>query len=545
MDKSGVRVYNLYRNGDTGTDMRNLITAVAAAMVGASGAFGASDVELAKMVTEDLARPVRPGGVGGQEFWNANALWFVYPPAFDFPAVEGAELYRFRAVGSDGKACEFTDENPKASLAKIWNEIADGATILWWDAILKGGTTLRKSNYSFWKMAPYRPGTYPKPPYGYDEAVRRGYGYVLDLKFMRTLAETGKPDPDYKLNCYPAKMGAALITGMIRCAKALPERREEALRLARAAADHLIAIAQPAGAPLAHFPPTYEGTYATAKEYAGMHMLLYPAQAALAHLSLYDATKERKYLDAALGIAATYLRLQGEDGTWYLKLYEKDGRPVNPNRLQPLGVAELLEEAFRRTGDAAYRAAADRAFAFVEKGPLRDWNWEGQFEDIRPCGKYVNLSKHVACDAALYLLKRWPKDAGRLAQAREILRFSEDQFVIWEVPDAAVWRRYFGKDLWKYNYRLPGVIEQYHYRELVDASAAKMIRTYLALYRATGNPLDIAKARTLGDSCVRMQRENGRIPTLWNTLDAEDIQQDWVNCTLATLRALQELNELQ
>ena len=70
-----------------------------------------------------------------------------------------------------------------------------------------------------------------------------------------------------------------------------------------------------------------------------------------------------------------------------------------------------------------------------------------------------------------------------------------------------------------------------------------MIRTYLALYRATGNPLDLAKARTLGDSCVRMQKGNGRIPTVWNTLESEDVQQDWVNCTLATLRALQQLDE--
>ena len=513
--------------------------ALVALMVGA--AFAASDAELAKLVAEDLARPVRPGGVGGQEFWNANALWFVYPPAFDFPAVEGAEKYQFRVIDSAGKVHEFTDANPKASLVKVWGELPDGMNVLWWEA--SGWGPLRQASRVFWKMAPYRPGSYPKPPYGYGEAVRRGYGYVLDLKFMRTFVETGKPDPEYLLNCYPAKMDTGLINGMICCAKVVPERREDALRLARAAADHLLAVSQPADAPLAYFPPTYSGQSRTAKEYAGMNMLRYPAFAAQAYLSLHDVTKERKYLDAAFGIAATYLRLQGEDGTWYLKLYEKDGRPVNPNRLQPLGVVDLFDEVFRRTGDAAYRAAADRAFAFVEKGPLHDWNWEGQFEDILPCGKYVNLSKPMACDAALYLLRRWPKDAGRIAQAREILRFSEDQFVLWEVPEPAAWLRYFGMPSWKYNYRLPAVIEQYHYRELIDASAAKLIRTYLALYRATGNPLDLAKARTLGDSCVRMQRENGRIPTLWNRLDAADVQEDWVDCMIETLGALQELDE--
>ncbi len=55
---------------------------------------------------------------------------------------------------------------------------------------------------------------------------------------------------------------------------------------------------------------------------------------------------------------------------------------------------------------------------------------------------------------------------------------------------------------------------------------------------------ELAKARTLGDSCVRMQKGDGRIPTVWNTLESEDIQQDWVNCTLETLRALQELDEV-
>ena len=517
---------------------------VAACLVAASGAvFGASDAELAKLVAEDLSHPVRPGGVNGQAFWNGNALWFVYPPAFDFPAVEGAEKYRFRVVGSDGKSREFTDENPKASLAKVWGELPDGAVQLWWEAIFREGAVLRQATRAFWKMAPYRPGGYPKPPYGYGEAARRGFGYVLNLGFVRTFVETGKPDPGYGRNCYPAKTDTALINGMIRCAKVVPERREEALRLARAAADHLISISQPADAPLAHFPPTYWGKGYSAGAYAGMNMLLYPSAAALAYLSLYDVTKEKKYLDAALGIAATYLRLQGADGSWCLKLYEKDGEPVNPNRLQSLDVIDLMELVFRRTGDAAYRAAADRAFAFIENGPLRDWNWEGQFEDVRPAGKYMNLTKHRACDTAILLVRRWPKDSRRIAQARELLRFAEDQFVLWEIPELAAWKRFHGKDAWADAFRLPAVVEQYHYRELIDASAAKMIRAYLALYRATGNPLDLAKARTLGDSCVRMQRDNGRIPTLWNHADAEDVQEDWLNCMIATLRALQELSE--
>ena len=71
----------------------------------------------------------------------------------------------------------------------------------------------------------------------------------------------------------------------------------------------------------------------------------------------------------------------------------------------------------------------------------------------------------------------WRKDTGRIAQARELLRFAEDQFVLWEIPELAAWRRFHGKDAWADAFRLPAVVEQYHYRELIDASAAKMIRT--------------------------------------------------------------------
>ena len=86
------------------------------------------------------------------------------------------------------------------------------------------------------------------------------------------------------------------------------------------------------------------------------------------------------------------------------------------------------------TGEVKYRVAADRAFAYVEKGPLATWNWEGQFEDVIPTALFQNLTKHNACDTAFYLTRRYPWDAKRIAQARELLRFSEDQFVCWERP---------------------------------------------------------------------------------------------------------------
>ena len=502
----------------------------------------AADEALAKLVAEDVAKPVRPVGVNGQtEYWNVNATWFMYPPEFAFPAAPKADGYVVRIIDSNNKVWWSSQTNSVVSLERLWMELPDGRTDVWCDAYRKHyHWTVARNFRSFWKMSPYRPGTYPKAPRSYAEAAEKCCLYLLKTPWLAKYAETGKPDPDYKLNCYPTKMDASVIGLMSSFARVSPAHREPALKLARAAADHLISISQPKDAPLAYFPPTYVGENYTSKDYVGMNMLDYPASAAGAYLKLSEVTGEGKYLEAAKNIAETYLRLQGEDGTWYLKMYEKDGRPVSENRLHPLGVASMMSELFKRTGDERYRRSSDRALRFYEEGPLRDWNWEGQFEDVEPTGKYENLTKHPACSLAQVLVADGAKDGKRVAQARELLRFAEDQFVVWQRPkgdDAGSMLALFGHG-WDVE---PAVVEQYYYREAVDASAAKLINTYLALYKATGNPLDLAKARTLGDAIVRIQKPDGRIQTIWSTETGKDLQSDWVNCMALSIGALVNL----
>ena len=504
---------------------------------------GATDEELAELVAEDTSRPVRPVGVNGQtEFWNANATWFMYPPEFAFPPSPRADGYRVRVVDAAGKVRLFDQKGPAVSLEKIWTELPSGRTEVWCDAFHRWGIwTVARNFRVFWKMEPYRPGAYPKAPRGYAEAAMECCRYLLGCGWLRQYAATGSPDPGYPLNCYPAKTDSAVVKLMAGFSRLSKDDRAAALRLARAAADHLIAVSQPQGAPLAHFPPTYAGGNLTAKEYAGMNMLDYPGQAGSAYLALYGETDDVKYLEAAKGIGETYLRLQGGDGTWFLKMFEKDGRPVAANRLHPGSVIDFMDGLFKATGDRRFRECAARAFGFYETGPLKDWNWEAQFEDVEPTERYENLTKHPACSLAILLAGAYPHDAGRIAQARELLRFAEDQFVVWKRPnnrddDDLMALPGNGWDV------EPAVVEQYFYREAVDASAAKLVNTYLALHRATGNPLDLAKARTLGDSIVRSQKDNGRIPTIWTTEVGKDARNDWINCMAMSVDALINLS---
>ena len=512
--------------------------------------------ELEQLQAAEMAHVVRPASENGGEYWNANAEVFTYPPAFGYPKVEGADRYEFIIVDNGFHRYAFAAPTPNEPLTGIWTKLDTGLTMVFCHGLDKGGRSVGLAGRScFWKAAPFKPGAYPGAKRPYAESAALIYDYVFNLPSTRFWLEHGRPDPGYILNCYPTKIHASLISAMVRYAGAVPEKAAEALRLARLLADYLIADSEKPGTPLAGFPPTYEKRaehkFATAGKYEGQMMLIYPVAAGNAYFTLFHATGDRRYFDAAVAVADRYAALQGEDGSWFLKVYLADGRPVNPNRCLPVGIAEFLETAYAETGDARYRAVADRAFAFLEQGPLRDWNWEGQFEDVEPTAKYVNLTKHPACETAIYLARRFPGDTVKMALARELLRFAEDQFVFWERPcrtDGTGIRTNDGRhhrddvtaDYLKW-LDFPSVAEQYRWYIPIDASNAKLINTYLALYRVTGSKLDLAKARTLGDTLTRVQLDSGRIPTQLAEYNLLDAGGDWVNCMLAAARALENL----
>ena len=496
--------------------MKNMIlfNLMVAAAVATGAVFGA-------MPVEKIDEPVRPIG-GSQAEWNVRAKSFLYPPTF---------------MLKDGTGY---------SLAEGWLERPLG----WVEVKLPDGTSRR-----FCRKAPFRPGAYPPAARPYGDAARMAFDNLFESKQMRILRETGDIDREYPHNCYPAKMLSAAIVAMVHYAGIRPDRREAALKTAKNGADWLLAHTIKAPSPLAGFPFTYDhhpeaddslssAPKRISKERAHVSMNIYPCEAASAYLKLYAFVKEPRYLEGAKAICDRYLALQGEDGTWWLDQNIPDGKPIGASRVLPIdGVIPMFEEAFAATGEARYRAAADRAFGFVEKGPLTDWNWQGQFEDTPAAAKYLNQTKHPACATAIYLLKRFPGDKRRLAQARELLRFAEDQFVFWERPYTAETEPKTGftrNRPWAGGWFTPSVTEQYSCYRPIDASAAKLIRTYLALYKAEGNPLDLAKARALGDTATRMQRPDGFIPTFWVT-DPACKGDDWSNCMAATAYALEML----
>ena len=556
---------------------------MATAMMAIDGA-GMDWPALNAAAREQAKAPVRPGEPGVRPFWNANARAFIHPPAFDAPEVDGAREYRFTLTGDsnaeaqsrreaqgstnldqDGAASpRLCVEKPHTWLApKPWLPIP-GAI---WDALAPGYYTLRIEALGadgsgseggppaapaferrFWRAAVFQ-GPYPAATRGYREAASRVYAAVYNLPYVQAWLDADDPPEGYDLYCYPAKILASMIRALSRHAECAGKDKSRALAIACRMADWLIAHSQPEGAPLAHFPPTYWGDRRdVAVKFAGLNMLSYPAHAALAYFDLADALSkcdssvqphERaqgaaladRYRATALAIVETYVRLQSDDGTWPLLVREADGAPVRANRLLPnryvLGMFDRAIEAAVGVGGAEGMAprpleeARDRAFAYMERGPLATWNWDGQFEDQDPLPPYSNLQKGVAIDIAVRLFA-----LGRVAEAREIVDWCEDQFTVWSDPLHHLdWRH------WK----TPTALEQYEYYTPIDASMGDMVRGFSAAFAATGDPLYRAKSLAIADNLVRNQRPDGTIPTYFDSRGGSD----WVNCMVYVATCLE------
>src|SRR5205085_10391336 len=123
-----------------------------------------------------------------------------------------------------------------------------------------------------------------------------------------------------------------------------------------------------------------------------------------------------------------------------LKVDNRSGAPVADIDLIPSVVISFLDRLIERYERSQYRPTRDRAIAWTMKHPASTFNWQAQFDDAKLRGAYQNLSKHEACEFAIYLLRQ-VKGSGEgstssTAIAEELIAFAEDQFVTWEQPPA-------------------------------------------------------------------------------------------------------------
>ncbi len=490
------------------------------------------------------------GGAFGRPFWNANATQFTFVPAFGFPVSPMAHEYLFTATDCEGKKHSFRAEKPTALLTPIWAAIPTGMVTLTVEALsAKGEALFLIGARSFYKCAPFAGReAYGTANQSYRECAKKGLHYVLNQPYIRHFLTHGTPDPSYDYYVYPSKTISAIVRSLVSLTKMDEATKEEALALAMRAADYLLSITYKAPAALAGLPPTYYtafrpegvGNSFMAPKRLGKIMMLYPASVGSAYLALAEATGERRYLDAALTIADYYANTVLPEGSWPLFMDAESGAREAKNLCVPNQIMAFLFEAYETTGNARYRAVAEGCISYIEENCLKNYNWEGQFEDVGFSANYENLTHFAATAYICYAVKYKEHTAQLRETLADLCRYIEDQFVVWG-PHAPSAR--WDTSEWLY----PAGLEQYTWYHPINGSTTSAMRAFLAMHRLTKEPLFLEKARALADTVAKNQNEkSGAIPTYFRSADcAEKLEDFWLNCHTGTASSMMEIAEYE
>jgi hypothetical protein len=498
-----------------------------------------------KIALQESTVPIRPGVPGKAPFWNIASKRFIYAPAFDFKVDPNAAKYKFELTSeSDNSKHEFESKVPYAPLSPVWAAVPVGYFNIRVSSVSPTGTVLGTAGEGrYYRAAPFN-GIYNEPPaMSYDRSAMTALDQLMHKDFIEYWLTNKVPDPKYNLYRYPTKIYSALIIGALTYGKLKPSEQERSVKLARTIADFLISISMPKGNPYQYFPPSYYGYEATFKASnkkinTNSIMTIISADAGNAYLDLYDVTKDQKYLDAAKLIAETYIKTQMENGSWYLFVDPETGKPTASNIAIPTSTINYFDRLTKNYGVKGLEDANRKALSFIMNNPVKTFDWHGQFEDIYERPPYQNLSREQACDLAIYLFRNSKDNAGNIKLAEDLVRFSEDQFVIWEKPrpDLVVGKE--GQGAMSKNWITPSVQEQYAYWMPVGRAAGIMVTTFWEAYNATKKDIYLAKAKSIANTFTVVQKlHGGDYPTYFTQYKMNY----WLNSNVYPAKVLMDL----
>lgn len=501
-------------------------------------------VKLNEQAAKEYLVPIRPASEGRNPCWNEFSKKFTYAPAFDVDAVDGAVNYKFVVKLQDGgdEEWSFISSDPCSDLSPVWASIPPANVELAVYALDGQGDVVEKVfERKFLRDFPFE-GPYNSNVRPYREAAMMAALYIHNMKAVQKFKESTVPDLDlYSHFTYANKVVGGLVSVETKIAANIPAMKDEALVIARNAAQFLIDQSRPEGDPLEFFPPTYYGDKVASKKAwnKGKTMTMDACYSGNAFLDLFDVTGDSLYYDRALKIADTFMKIQNQDGSFPIKVDFVTGEPVSEVCAMLHPILQYTRRLEKEYGIVKYREMREKADGWMKKVPLETFDLTGQFEDVNVLGlkPYQNLTNCTASPYASYILSGEPTPE-EIEDARDLIRMSEDQFVHWnEIPN-------------KYGIRVlstPCVFEQHSYQMPVDNSSCNVANAYLDLWEATGDELAFAKAKALIDNLTVVQDPtDGKIPTTFKVYNPEKnkTRSWWINCSNASITTLLRMSSI-
>lgn len=222
-----------------------------------------------------------------------------------------------------------------------------------------------------------------------------------------------------------------------------------------------------------------------------------PAFLGTSYLSVYEATGDRKYLEAARKIAATLLPKQRADGSWPFRVIPQDGTIYEDLGGAPVFFVEFFEALQRHEAKPEYKHAAERSLQLMIARHVERGEWGTYHEDIHPKSG-AHLSAEPMSFTAIYLFAHAQEHPEFIGMGRRVLAQMEAKLVHTEGHAAAP---------------APGVAEQATFAHIMAGHTARYCLALAGLYRDEG---DIAvKKRALSglNAVTFMQSEAGLFRT--------------------------------
>jgi len=472
-------------------------------------------------------QPVRPGVPGERPFWNVHSDRFIHAPAFEFESRENADTYRVTALSqADSKRYATHVDRPWAPFPTLWKRLPCARISVTVEAKGPDGDVIDTVGTRSFMKSPAFNGPYHDPPYSYRESVRRSLHGLLHQDRIQHWLEHGEPGDSYWGWVNPSNMMGAVASGMVHYATHFPEAADAdtARRVARVVADFLLTLREPADAPLAHWPLTYWDGVPSGRHpiHPDRMKTNFIVNGGMAFLDMYDVTGEKKYYRAALQIAETFEAVQNGAGTWPQMFDRESGEAATSNQLIPTAVIQFLDRLNEEYGVTRFEEMRNEALQWCLEKPVQTYSWYGQFLDTPPGKRYKNMSRDEATELAVILLTKEDENPDHVETALELLRYSEDQFVVWDRRDPVLRTNWFPEDSrWDgtgpegSDWFLPAALEQYKFYTPISWSNATMVRAYVAAYRHTGQPIYHAKAVSMANTIIEAQAHHGggEIPT--------------------------------
>ena len=326
---------------------------------------------------------------------------------------------------------------------------------------------------------------------------------------------------------YPARQHAYFIFTFLRY-YAYTGEREWWLR-ARDLADWDIAHSTPASA---NYPNLPYSTLVDSQPGGGVDRdSIEPDKAAFlgsGYLAVYEATAEKKYLEAARAVANTLARRQRDNGSWPFRVVPEDGKVQQDFGGAPVFYVEFFERLLRYDDNAAWQRAHDRALSYMLQTHIKDNKWGTYHEDIR-VKEEGYLSAEPMSFTADYLFRHAKAHPEYVEMGRQVLRRMEERLVHTEGHAAAP---------------APAVAEQAGFNHLMPGHTARYCLALADLYAATGDEQVKRRALSAINALTYMQSPAGLFRTFFysvNPKKADAKRPNWYSQHLFTVCHVLEL----